>query len=485
MHFRATSFAVGQRAIQFSARHNANLLQYQEQISSGLRLQRPSDDPIAFRQIASLTSRISELAADTQSINSVESVLNTSTVQMQEFANVFNRAKVLAQQGVQALDDGERNALALEVDGLLTQMQLLSETEFDGAYLYGGTRSDQIPYEFGDPLVEGGTLSSIYSGTNENSRAFVGEAVSVDSYYAGSRVFGQNNRGETLIVGSTGTQPGTGTDTIIGRATLQVTHVATNFLGGSGIQTGTSSATNDTIIGDVGTHSVTIVDTAGDGSAGTIRLNNGEAVAFTATDTNLLVSGPGGAEIFVDTTAITAGFNGTVDVIASGNLSVDGGLTQTAIDFSSNQIVTDSTTGRFVTLDTSGTRVAGNDNLEFPGTSDAFQVLFELASDLRNERGLNNVPYTDAISRRLGELDRIADQAFDVLGEQSTSLQALQSLRFRIEDLELAAETQLSEIQSTNIPETVVRMENTQALLQYTYAVTAELTSLGLLDFLR
>lgn len=485
MHYRVTSFAIGSRAIQFQAKHNAEILKYQEQISSGLKLQRPSDDPIAFRQVSSLTSRLTELSADKQSLSSAKSILSASVIQVQEFGNILSRAKMLTQQGIQALDDNEREALALEVDGLLAQLKDISQSTFDGAFIYGGTKSDSAPFTFADPTSVGGTLSVTYNGSDKNSRAYVGEAVSVDTYYSGLEIFSNNNRSDTVVFGNTGIKSGPGTDTLVGKAELQITHDTTEYLGASGLLTGTDSAALDSIIGDVGTHSVTIVDTSGDGSSGTISLNGGPEIAFTNTDTNLELTGSSGEVVYVDTTAIAAGFNGNVDIRATGNLSVDGGASTTAIDFSNDQIVSDSNSGRFAILDTTDVTSVGTNNLEFPGTSDAFQLLYDLSVDLRNERGLSNTELSGSLDRRLGELDAMNDHAFSILGEQSTSLATLESLNFRLEDLEISVETQLSEIQSTDIPEAVLRLENSQALLQYTYAVTAQISSLGLLDFLR
>ena len=485
MHYRVTSFAIGSRAIQFSAKHNAAVLKYQEQISSGLRIQKASDDPIAFRQVTSLTSRLTELSADRQSLNNAKSILNTSVSQVQEFANIFSRAKVLSQQGVQAFDDSEREALALEVDGLLTQLKGISQSTFDGAYIYGGTRSDQVPFEFDQPNAPGQTLSVTYNGAKQNSRAYVGEAVSVDTYYAGEELFSLNQRSETIVYGSTGVQSGSGTDTLTGKAELQITHDTTTYLGTSGLAAGTDSADFDTILGTAGVHTVTINDTSGDGSSGTISINGGPEVTYSNTDTNLNVVGPKGESIFVDTTAIAGGFSGTVDVTASGSLSVDGGATKTPIDFTGDQKVTDSFTGKFTIVNATTVNSVGKNDLEFPGTSNAFQLLYDLATDLRNERELNPGELASSLDRRLGELDAMGEHAFGVLGEQSTSLATLERLTYRIEDLELSVESQLSDIQSTNIPEAVLRLENSQALLQYTYAVTAQISSLGLLDFLR
>lgn len=485
MFYRSSALSISSRAIQFSAQHNSAILKFQEQISSGQKFQRPSEDPVAFRQITNLSSRLTELQANSTSLNSARSVLNSSVVQLQEFGNITTRAISLAQQGVQALGDDERQTYALEIDGLLSQLTSVAATDIAGVYLYSGTRSNQKPFEIDNPAVAGGPLSVTYLGSEANSRAFVGEAVSVDTLYSGADVFGGGEREETLIIGNSKVKIGTGTDTLIGRAELRIIHDLTTFAPGSGIQPGTRSALEDTVIGPLGRNSVTIVDSSGDGSSGTISLNGGEPQNFTNSDTNLKVIGSTGEVIYVDTSAINAGFNGTVDIEATGSLSVDGGKSTTPIDFSENQIVADSTSGRFVTLDTRDIEKAESNSLEFPGTANVFQVLHGLAEDLRNKRGLNAADTSAAIGRRLGELEQISDRAFEFLGEQSTSLQTLESLQFRIEDLELSVETQLSDIQSTDIPEAVVRLENSQALLQYTYAVTAQISNLGLLEFLR
>jgi flagellar hook-associated protein 3 len=485
MHYRVTSSAIGSRAIQFQAQHNAAILKYSEQISSGVKLQRPSDDPIAFRQATSLASRLTELTADMQSLSNAKAVLSTSVVQMQEFGEIMTRARSIAQQGIQALDDGEREALALEADGLLTQLKDMTKATFDSAFIFGGTKSDRAPFEFAEPVSAGRSLSVTYNGASENSQAYVGEAVTVDTYYAGTAIFSINNRSDTIVFGNTGIKSGPGTDTLRAKTDLQITHDTTEYLGASGLLPGTDSESLDSIIGDVGTHSVTIVDTSGDGSAGTISLNGGPEVAFANTDTNLLVTSETGEKVYIDASAITAGFNGSVDIRATGSLSVDGGVSKTAIDFSTAQSVSDAATGRFAVLDTTDVMGVGTNQLEFPGTSDAFQMLYEIASDLRNERGLSGADVSSSLDRRVGELSAMSDHAFSVLGEQSTSLATLERLNFRLEDLELSVTTQLSDVQSTDIAESVLQLQNSQSLLQYTYAVTAQISQLGLLDFLR
>ena len=482
MNFRATSFAIGSRAIRFSALHNADLLKFQEQISSGQRLQRPSDNPITYRQVTALTSRLTELRTDTQSLNGAKSVLNMSVVQVEEFSQLMTSARSLALQGVQVVDDNERNALKLEVDGILNQMQNIANSKFDGSFIYGGTLTGSAPFTFSEPTDAGGTLSVEYHGSYRNSRAAVGESVTVETYYSGNSVFANSNRGETIVIGETGAQPGLGTDTMIGRASLTVAHLRTDFTGASGVLNGRDAVAHNTIIGN---HQLTIVDLAGDGSSGTVSLDGSTPVPFTSADTNLEVKNNFGEVVFLDTSAITPGFNGTFDIDATGQISIDGGKSFTEIVSDESLVVTDSVSGKFATIDTRNIERVGVDSIEFEGTSDAFQILFELSQDLENGRNLSNSDLADALNRKVGELEKMTDHALGVLGEQSTSLKTLELLEYRIQDLELSVETQLSDIQSTNIPETVLRMENSQQLLEYTYAVTARLNSIDLINFLR
>ncbi|WP_182870014.1 flagellar hook-associated protein FlgL [Stieleria mannarensis] len=485
MNPRVTSQTFTRNAIHFTSLHSSRLLTAQKQITSGMQFELPSEEPVAYRQVRSLETRFVELQADKKVINLATSTLNASVAQFQDVSDLITLSKNLVQQGIQALDGDEREALATEIDALLAQAKQIGLAKFNENYLYGGTRSDMPPFTFGEPLRENGIMEVAYQGSGHRSQTHIGDSISIDTYYDGSKIFGASGREPTVLVGTTGAKHGGGTDTIVGRATLRVEHDTTTFGGGSGVAAGTSSAALDTILGPTGAHQLTIVDTAGDGSAGTISLNGADPVPFTNADTNLRVVGFAGQEVYLDTTNIAAGFNGTVNITSTGTLSVDDGGSTIPIDFSTNQIVSDVDTGKFVTIDSSNIRATGDDSIEFPGTSNLFQILHATAADLRNSRELGSAEYSAALNRRLDELDHAASKVFSVMGEQSSSLQTMQTMEFRVDDLMLSVESNIGEIQATDFPDAVLRLENSQTLLQYTYAVTANLNSLGLLEFLR
>ncbi len=485
MNFRTTSFASSSQALRYSARYNANIIKFQKQISSGIRLERSSDDPIAFRQISSLSVRLQELNSEASTIDDSETKLNTSVSQLTQANTLLVRAKTLAQQGVQANSDSERTALAVEVEGILASLQNSTKTQVAGSFLYSGAKTDTEPYRFVDPQAAGGTLSVQYQGSTNNSRAYIGDAISVDTFWRADRIFADSDRGDAEIYGTTGAKIGQGTDSMVGRATLQVRHTLTSYAGTSGVAAGLGSVGGDTVLGSAGEHTLTIEDTSGTGDFGTVSLNGAAVIEWTSTDTNLRVVSNDGKEVFIDTSSISVGFSGTIDMTSEGTLSVDGGATTTAIDFSASQTIVDSTTGKQTHIDTRDIRSTGDDYLEFLGTSDVFQVLYELSQDLRGARDLSNTQLAESLDRRVGELDRLSDHVLEVLGEQAASLQTLGELDARVTDLQLETETRLSNLAATDIPATVLRLQNDQNLLEFTYAVTAQISSTNLLDFLR
>ncbi|MEM8736768.1 MAG: hypothetical protein AAGG44_21230, partial [Planctomycetota bacterium] len=154
MHFRVTSQTYTNNTVHFARLHASTLANFQQQISSGVKFTRPSEDPIAFRQATSLRARYEELSADVASIERSTSILSHGATQIQDFNDIVTSAKILTQQGIQALDDDERTALATEVDGLLKQLKTIALSKFNDQFVFGGTKSENPPFTFEDPFVD-------------------------------------------------------------------------------------------------------------------------------------------------------------------------------------------------------------------------------------------------------------------------------------------------------------------------------------------
>jgi flagellin-like hook-associated protein FlgL len=229
---------------------------------------------------------------------------------------------------------------------------------------------------------------------------------------------------------------------------------------------------------------LTIVDTSGTGASGRVSLNGGPAVAFDSSQTNLEVIGANGEKVHIDTTSIAAGFNGDVDITADGTLSVDGGTSTTAIDFSASQTVTDTATGRQVRLNTSAVTKTGDDYLEFPGTTDIFQTLEALVKDLRGSRPLDSKTTGESLGRVLDRLEKLGDNLLQTIGVQSSALSGLEQVLFRNEDMSLQLQIENADLQSTDLPTAIIDLQSQQLLQQYTFSVTSRIMSQSLINFL-
>lgn len=485
MYARATQFAITSRAIQYSTAQGSNILRLQDQISSGLKITRPSDQPSAWQQISAFSLRLASIEATGPVITDATARLNASVSELQEAHRLTAAAERLAQQGIQSMGPTERAALATEAEGLLYRMKNLANTRYGQHYLYGGTRSSTQPFDFEPPTVAGRLAATLYSGGDRHGQSVISTGLSVDSLYRGDEVFDVDDRQETVLISNSGVGRAVGTDSMRGRATLAVRHTVTSYAAGSGVAAAANSPGNDTILGPSGTHRLTINDTSGTGASGTISLNGGSPIAFDSSQASLEVIGPLGEKVFVNMTAITAGFSGDVDITANGTLSLDGGSTTVPIGFAAQQSLTDPLGGGQVRLDTSTIRRPGDDYLEFPGTTDIFATLDSLIRDLRGERNLDAAATNESLGRTLERLDSIADRMLETIGVQSSSLAGLDQIQSRNEDLKLELEIGRSNLQSTDLPTAIIDLQSEQLLQQYTFAITSRIMSQNLLSFLQ
>ncbi len=480
MAFRVTpSFSVSQFLTRLT-QQNSRIADLNEQVTSGLRINRPSDDPAGVRSLLRTEEAINRLDTRVETISAARYRLEQASINVRDAQTLFVRAEVTASQAVQASEPSELEVLADEIDGLLRQLDGLANVEISGEFLFAGAATKSLP--FADAALSSVTT---YSGSEipRTLQLHTGPPTTIIS--SGAEVFQPKAREQTLFIGGTGAAAGVGTDSAVGQGTLEVAHAATTYAAGSGVAAGTDSATADTIIGPAGAYQLNIVDTSGTGAFGTVSLNGGPPVAFTNGDTNLQVSGPFDETVFIDTTSITAGFSGNVDVTATGTLSTDGGASTVAIDFSTNQAVTDSVTGKITNVDSTAIRFAGTEQLEYAGTADAFQVLRELRDDIRNTRGFSPGVQKEAIARRLGDVQRLQDHFLNVTGEQSVTLAQLNDVQDNAEQSQLDFQQRLSEIASADISQVAIELQQSRSQLQYTLATASRLFDISLLEFLR
>ena len=483
---RITSEMQSHASIRQIQANYARLSKLEEQLSSGKRILRPSDSPAEIVQVNQNNAENLRLDSHLKTIRDAGVVLQTSVDALTESREVLTHAKDIAIEVNSAAHDAASDgAFAHQIDVVLDQMLRVGNRQLpDGRYLFGGTASNAPPFVVTATNSSQRPKDVDYRGSDQQSEAVVGKAISVGTLIPGSDVFQKRHRMTTDFTGTTGARPGTGTDSASKPSSLLVKHSLTTISGASGLRTGTSSAASDTIIGPSGAHTLTIVDTSRTGASGTVSLNGGPAVAFTNSGTNLRVTGPSGEAVFLNTTTIAAGYKGTVSLTATGTMSVDGGITSQAIQFNANQVVTDGATGEMTNVDSSQIRRAGAERLDYQGASDAFQVLIALRDDIRNVNGLSAIDRSQAIGRHIAALDRINNDVIETLGSQSVQAEYLSKLESRTADVQLNIQEATDNIEAVDVAGTIAAIQKQQTLYEMSLQLTARANSLSLADFL-
>lgn len=113
------------------------------QISSGSKINAPSDDPVAAARLTRIAAQASRTADYRSTIDTVRSDLQLGEGSLAQASDLMVRAKELALQGANgALTADDRKTLATEVATLQAQFLSTANARGSRGYLFSGNRTD-------------------------------------------------------------------------------------------------------------------------------------------------------------------------------------------------------------------------------------------------------------------------------------------------------------------------------------------------------
>ena len=121
---RVTNDMQFQSILRNSQRTLASMAKLQDQVSSGVRLQRPSDGPADMVRLLKNRHDDARLSANLATIRDATIALDASTTALTDAKNVLTHAKDIAlQAAITATSDPSADeALAQEIDGALSSL---------------------------------------------------------------------------------------------------------------------------------------------------------------------------------------------------------------------------------------------------------------------------------------------------------------------------------------------------------------------------
>ncbi|QDT33588.1 flagellin N-terminal helical domain-containing protein [Thalassoglobus polymorphus] len=186
------------RQLQLSQLHTqghlsrSNLLQ--NQISSGERIHRPSEDPEGQRTILNQQAAIARLETQVASIQYSRTYLHQGNVELLDANQLLVQAKSLALEARQSTEQTDLNIIASELDGYLQTLESIANAKLDGRYLFSGATNDTRPFS---GIVEGPTQ---YHGSQSSGEVVLANVDDVTVFLSGDEVFQHlNETGDARI----------------------------------------------------------------------------------------------------------------------------------------------------------------------------------------------------------------------------------------------------------------------------------------------
>ncbi len=125
----------------------ARLATYQEQLSTGLAVNQPSDNPAAARQGMNIQAQIDANAGFIANANQAGAFMTDTDSAMTQINALMTQVDQAAVQGANGTEDASsRQALGQSVDAMLTQLVSLANTQSNGRYVFAGSATDTTPF---------------------------------------------------------------------------------------------------------------------------------------------------------------------------------------------------------------------------------------------------------------------------------------------------------------------------------------------------
>ncbi len=186
---RVTQRILNDRVLRNISAQSRSLLQLQEQLSTGLRVNRPSDDPLAVRRGIRARSDVAINEQYTTNISTTGPHLLETESSILEANENLRRAYELALQGMNDTNSQtQREAISVEINQILENVLSLSNHFSNGRYIFGGTRTVAKPFE-ATRATDGEISSVAYLGNDQHYQIEISEGIRVDINETGTDVF--------------------------------------------------------------------------------------------------------------------------------------------------------------------------------------------------------------------------------------------------------------------------------------------------------
>ncbi len=154
-------------------------------VSTGQRINKPSDAPADIAELLRVNSEIGDLNARSAAVKAAIPIATAGEEAMGDITTALRQVKTIALQAANGATSSDQDQLlADQVARITERIRVSANTQVNGSYVFAGTNSNQEPFPAGPPIT--------YTGNNNPMQV----AVTVNQPFAytatGQQVLGSN-----------------------------------------------------------------------------------------------------------------------------------------------------------------------------------------------------------------------------------------------------------------------------------------------------
>jgi len=138
------------------ARTESQLQQATSQVSSGIAIQQPSDNPTAVAEILQLEASLANNTQIQSNLGNVTAEVNTADTALQSAVQQMTNAITLATEGASSTTSAQNRTLfAQQVSNIQQALVGIAQTQVNGRFIFSGDQANQAPYQLDASQPEG------------------------------------------------------------------------------------------------------------------------------------------------------------------------------------------------------------------------------------------------------------------------------------------------------------------------------------------
>ncbi len=158
---------------------------YQNQAATGQRITNPEDDPAAMGRVLKAQAEKSSVQQFNNNANRALDISQSTYSGLDGLKDISDRAGEIAAMVGGTTDPASMKAYSVEVNQLMEQALQTGNSQLDGSYLYGGTKTDTAPMA-ATRDASGQITGTTYQGAASGASIAVDAGTSISPYTSGT-----------------------------------------------------------------------------------------------------------------------------------------------------------------------------------------------------------------------------------------------------------------------------------------------------------